>query len=44
MRLVDKESEWHDTQAAQKQSKNKESIVKAMNCKFNHLSVIDFTV
>ena len=29
MRLVDKESEWYDTQAEQKQNKNKQRIVKA---------------
>ena len=29
MKLVDKESEWHDTQTEQKQSKNKQRIVKA---------------
>ena len=29
MRLVDKESEWHDTQTEQKQSKNKQKIAKA---------------
>ena len=28
MRLVDKESEWYDTQAEQKQNKNKQRIVK----------------
>ena len=28
MRLVDKESEWHDTETEQKQNKNKQRIVK----------------
>ena len=30
MRLADKESEWYDTQTEQKQSKNKQRIVKAL--------------
>ena len=35
MRLVDKESEWHDTETGQKQGKNKKKNCASLNCKFN---------